>query len=311
MLSENCSQRRILLANATKVAFNRSNQMYAITGISGQVGGAVARSLLAAGQPVRAVMRNAGKGEAWAAQGCQVTLAEMNDAAALQAAFTGVEGVFILLPPIFAPSPGFQETRRIVAALHQALAAARPAKVVCLSTIGAQAEPENLLTQLQIMEQELGRLDLPLAFLRPAWFMENALWDIAPARSTGVIPSFLQPLDKPVPMVATADVGQVAAELLLEQWQGKRVVELEGPQRITPNQIAATFSELLGKPVHMEAVARDEWPAVFAAQGPGNHAPRMQMLDGFNQGWIAFAGPARKGAVTLKTVLKDLLAANG
>jgi hypothetical protein len=37
----------------------------------------------------------------------------------------------------------------------------------------------------------------------------------------------------------------------------------------------------------------------------------MQMLDGFNQGWIAFAGPARKGAVTLKTVLKDLLAANG
>ena len=112
-------------------------------------------------------------------------------------------------------------------------------------------------------------------------------------------------------MVATADVGRVAAELLLEQWQGKRVVELEGPQRVTPNQIAATFSELLGKPVHMEAVARDQWPAVFAAQGPGNHGPRMQMLDGFNQGWIEFAGPARKGVVPLKTVLKDLLAAEG
>lgn len=282
--------------------------MYAITGISGQVGGAVARTLLAEGHSVRAVVRAAGKGEAWVKQGCQVALAEMNDAAAMQAAFSGVDGVFILLPSNFAPSPGFPEVRRIVAALYQALAAARPAKVVCLSTIGAQATQTNLLTQLQIMETELGRLDLPLTFLRPAWFMENALWDVTPARN-GVIPSFLQPLDKPVPMIATADVGRVAAELLLEQWQGQRIVELEGPERVTPNQIAATFAELLAQPVRMEAVPRATWREIFSAQGPADPEPRMQMLDGFNQGWIEFAGPPRKGKVALVTVLKHLLAA--
>ena len=72
--------------------------------------------------------------------------------------------------------------------------------------------------------------------------MENSRWDVAPAREQGVIPSFLQPLDKPVPMVATADIGKLAAELLQEPWSGHRVVELEGPRRVTPNEIAAHFA---------------------------------------------------------------------
>ena len=78
--------------------------------------------------------------------------------------------------------------------------------------------------------------------------MENSSWDVAPARENGVIPSFLQPLDKPVPMVATDDIGRVAAELLQETWTGRRVVELEGPHRVTPNELAATFADLLAGP---------------------------------------------------------------
>jgi len=49
--------------------------MYAITGITGKVGGALARALLADGQPVRAVVRAADKGHAWAERGCEVALA--------------------------------------------------------------------------------------------------------------------------------------------------------------------------------------------------------------------------------------------
>ena len=77
--------------------------------------------------------------------------------------------------------------------------------------------------------------------------MENSSWDVAPAK-TGVIQSFLQPLDKSVPMVATADIGRLAAELLQETWNGHRAVELEGPHRVTPNEIAAGFANLLGRP---------------------------------------------------------------
>ncbi|MFZ4967527.1 NAD(P)H-binding protein [Pseudomonas gingeri] len=285
--------------------------MYAVMGITGQVGGAVARTLLAARQPVRAVVRSAEKGALWAGQGCQVALADVDDVQALTQAFRGVDAVFVMMPSNFDPTPGFPEARQVVETLRTALEQARPGRVVCLSTIGAQATQPNLLNQLQILEQGLGSLELPVTFLRPGWFMENALWDVAAAVETGVVPSFLQPLDKPVPMIATADVGRLAAQLLQQSWSGKRIVELEGPQRVTPNQIAAGFAELLGKPVRMEVVERDTWQALFSSQGMNNPLPRMQMIDGFNEGWIEFAGEPRKGQVELLAVLKDLLIRSG
>jgi uncharacterized protein YbjT (DUF2867 family) len=284
--------------------------MFAVTGITGQVGGVVARLLLAAGHDVRAVVRDAAKGEVWAKQGCEVALADVNDQPALQHAFEGTEGVFVLLPPTFDPTPGFPEARKTIATLRDALAVAKPSKVVVLSTIGAQATQPNLLNQLQILEHELGTLPMPVAFLRAAWFIENAAWDVAPARDSGIVPSFLQPLDKPVPMVATADIGRVAAELLRESWTGRRIVELEGPQRISPDMIAASFARLLGRDVGMTVVPRDTWEDLFRAQGMTNPTPRMQMIDGFNEEWICFEGAeneVRKGRVPLDTVLQSLI----
>lgn len=284
--------------------------MYAVTGITGQVGGVVARLLLADGLEVRAVVRDAAKGEVWAKQGCEVALADVNDQQALQHAFEGTEGVFVLLPPTFDPTPGFPEARKTIATLRAALATAKPAKVVVLSTIGAQATQPNLLNQLQILEQELGTLPMPVAFLRAAWFIENAAWDVVAARDSGLVPSFLQPLDKRVPMVATADIGRVAAELLRESWTGRRVVELEGPQRISPDMIAESFARLLGRDVAMRIVPRDTWEELFRSQGMKNPTPRMQMIDGFNEEWICFEGAeneVRKGRVPLDTVLQSLI----
>ncbi|MBN3767550.1 NmrA family NAD(P)-binding protein [Burkholderia sp. Ac-20365] len=283
--------------------------MYAITGITGQVGGVVAKTLLAQGKAVRAVVRSAEKGAPWAARGCEVALAEMHDQAALARAFEGAEGVFVLLPPVFDPSPDFAESRRNIDALRAALSSAKPSRVVVLSTIGAQAVQPNLLNQLGLMEQALRTLPLPVAFLRAAWFFENSAWDVAPAREHGVIPSFLQPLDKPVPMVATDDIGLVAAELLQDSWVGTRVVELEGPRRVTPNEIAAAFADALARPVSMQVVPREEWETLFRSQGMQNPLPRMQMIDGFNEGWIEFEGlsSTRKGVVSLEEVVGRLV----
>ena len=284
--------------------------MFAVTGITGNVGGEVARNLLAAGKTVRAVVRDARKGESWARRGCDLVPADINDAAALTSAFKGADGVFVLVPPNFDPSPDFREARATAATLRSALGAAHPGKVVYLSTIGAQAAQPNLLTQHTIIEQVLREVSIPITFLRPGWFMENSSWDVAPATKDGVIASFLQPLDKPVPMVATADIGRVAAQLLQETWSGHRVVELEGPSRVTPKQIAATFADLLGRPVRIEAVPRETWVSLFKSQGMKNPAPRIRMLDGFNEGWIEFeSGEAgsRKGKVALKTVLQALI----
>jgi len=280
---------------------------HSVMGVTGQVGGVVARTLLSAHQSVRAVVRDAAKGEAWKQRGCQVALADIGDAVALAKAFEGAEGVFILVPPVFDPSPGFPEARATAAILRAALEAARPSRVVYLSTIGAQADESNLLTQHTIIEQALGDLPMPVTFLRPAWFMENSIWDVASARDQGVISSFLQPLDKPVPMVATADIGRVAAGLLQDTWSGRRVVELEAAERPTPNQIAAIFAKVLGRPVHAEAVPRATWEELFRSQGMKNPLPRMRMVDGFNEGWIEFeqgSDGSQKGTVTMETALQ-------
>ena len=215
-----------------------------------------------------------------------------------------------MIPPNFTPSAGFPEARAIIAVLHAALLAARPGRIVCLSTVGAQATRPNLLNAPGIMEQVLGGLPVPVAFLRAAWFMENAGGDVAAARESGVISSPLQPLDRKLPMVATADVGRVAAELLLQDWKGGRIVELEGPRPVSPDDIAAGFSRILGRPVRMEAMPRESWEAAFRSAGAADPTLQIQMLDGFNEGWIAFergdAGQL-KGRVELETVLGSLV----
>jgi uncharacterized protein YbjT (DUF2867 family) len=111
-------------------------------------------------------------------------------------------------------------------------------------------------------------------------------------------------------MVATADIGRRAAELLQKQWSGARVVELEGPGRVTPNEIANTFAKILERPVRMEIVPRASWESLFRSQGMTNPTPRIQMLDGFNEGWMEFEGGeanVRKGSTHLETVLQALV----
>jgi NAD(P)H dehydrogenase (quinone) len=283
--------------------------MFVITGITGNVGGEVARTLLAAKKPVRAVVRDASKGEAWAKMGCEVAVADAHDVAALTAAFTGAEAVFVMLPPVYDPAAGFTEHKTMGAALKAALEVARPGRVVYLSTIGAQATQENLLTAHTIVEKMLREVSLPITILRPGWFMENAAWDVPSARDKGVIFSFLTPAERGFSMVATEDIGRLAAELMQESWSGHRLVELTGPRPVSPNDIAGTFAELLGHPVTVEIVARETWEPLFVSQGMKNPMPRIRMLDGFNEGWICFENPAevRKGKVELATVLKTLI----
>lgn len=89
------------------------------------------------------------------------------------------------------------------------------------------------------------------------------------------------------------------------------MVEIEGPRRTSPNEIAATFAKILGRPVRMEAVPRDTWEGLFAVQGMKNPTPRAQMLDGFNEGWIEFENGEQgsvKGATGIETVLRQLVA---
>ncbi len=109
------------------------------------------------------------------------------------------------------------------------------------------------------------------------------------------------------------DVGRTAALLLREDWSGTQVVDLEGPARVSPNDVARAFAAALGHPVSVEIVPRETWEGIFRAQGSRNPTPRIRMIDGFNEGWIDFADQglaARKGTITIETVIAELVKAS-
>jgi uncharacterized protein YbjT (DUF2867 family) len=79
--------------------------MFLVMGITGKVGSATAEHLLAHGKEVRALVRNREKAANWASQGVELVDGDWNDSAAIERALKGVEGAFVMLPAVWAPSP--------------------------------------------------------------------------------------------------------------------------------------------------------------------------------------------------------------
>lgn len=287
--------------------------MYAIMGVTGQVGGEAAKKLLAEGKAVRAILRDERKAEAWRARGAEVAIADYRDSAALAAAYAGAEGVFVMNPPVFYPEDGFPETHAFVKAIAKALEMAAVPKFVALSSVGAhRSSGLGIIESLHILERELAQVAIPSAFLRAAWFMENAAWDIEPARAEGTIAQFLSPLDRPIPMISVADIGAIAADTLQQEWNGARYLELLGPESYSPNDLAAVLAKLIGRTVGADTVPRSGWADLFIRQGgPADRVGgRLAMLDGFNSGWIDFEYESTevvKGHTTLEEALAKLL----
>lgn len=264
--------------------------MFAVTAATGRVGGAAASTLVDQGKAVRIIARDAGKAQPWADRGCEITLATMEDQEALTKAFSGCEGVMLVVPPSLDQPEDLPKARAIVAAYRAAIMAARPGKVVALSSVGAQATQRNTISELTILERQLADVDLPITFLRPAWYIENAEWDVSSATNEGVILSFLQPVDRKLPMVSVADAGRTAGELLMETWTGHRIVELHGPGLVSPQDIARAFGKALGRHVGVEAVPHAAWEGIFRQQGIKDPEMWMKCIDGFNEGWLTFEG---------------------
>ncbi|WP_437852338.1 NmrA family NAD(P)-binding protein [Sorangium sp. So ce363] len=194
-----------------------------------------------AGGPVR----DAAKGQAWKAKGADVAVAQLGDVAAVARALEGVKGAYLLSPPSVASDDPLGESRAQVDAMAQAIAASAVPHVVFLSSIAAHhAEGTGPIVTVHHAEERLSAVARGVTFVRPAYFLENWRSVFAAVKGDGVLPSFLQP-GRAFPMVATEDIGRVAAERLLVGPAGRRVIELAGPEDYTPEAIARALGEVL------------------------------------------------------------------
>ena len=269
--------------------------MFTVMGITGKVGGAVAENLLGAGAEVRGVVRDPQKASRWADRGIELVQAAYDDPAGLAAACAGTEGVFAMVPPDFAPAPGFPAQKRTIAAIHDALEQANPGKAVLLSSIGSeQASGLGLITSTHLLEEATRSLPIPVAYLRAGSFMENWLGALDHIRATGEMPFFYSPLDRKFPLVATRDIGLAAANVLRQTWSGQRVLEVDGPEGGTDlHEAAAAFGRALGRDVKAIQLPEAAWQSVLEGMGMAADGPALyiEMVKGFNSGWIHFGNP--------------------
>ncbi len=263
--------------------------MFLVSGITGKVGGAVARELLEKGQKVRALARDPQKVKEWSERGVEIRRGDLTDAAALAAALEKVEGAFLMQPTPFGVSPEFPEAKALNASFVEALRRTAPPRLVILSSVGSEkASGLGNITQTHLLEEELKNPPFPIAFVRAGGFIENNLGSIDRAAASGWFDSFLQPTDRAFPMVATADIGKEIARLLTGDWSGRKIVELGS--YYSPDDLAQAMSEVTGRPIKARPIPREQWTATLGAMGmPKDKAAQWEeMQDGFNSGWINF-----------------------
>ena len=100
------------------------------------------------------------------------------------------------------------------------------------------------------------------------------------------------------------EIGRTAAEVLTEDWTGKRIIELHGAADYSPNDVAAAFAAALKRDVQAVALPESEWQATIVGFGASPEAANAwcEMLRGFNSGHIIFENngtETRKGQTTI------------
>ncbi|MDH7794881.1 MULTISPECIES: NmrA family NAD(P)-binding protein [unclassified Beijerinckia] len=285
--------------------------MHVIFGANGRASGEAARALIERGEAVRVILRRKEQGRKWVALGAEVAVATMEDADAMADALKGASGAFLINPPPVSGDP-YARTDELGAALADAVRRARLPKAVVLSSIGAQhIAGTGVIATLNRFEALLDGVAPATAFLRSGYFVET--WsEVAEAvMSESVLPTFLEPSQK-IPMVSTIDVGRAAATVLCEEWTGKRIVELAGPEDWSASDVALALAQALGRPVAPVLVLPERRAALLVEAGvPGEVASALVgMYEGIANGLFIRQNDSehRRGTISLTTAIERLVA---
>ena len=284
---------------------------YVIAGVSGHTGKVAAETLISAGQRVRVVVRDAAKGDAWKRQGADVAVADLGDAAALAKALAGAKGAYLLLPPNMGAADFGAYQKATGAAIAKAVRDSKIPHVVFLSSVGAQhADGTGPIKALHPLEAALRAIPGTVAtFIRAAYFMENLGGSLG-ALAQGILPTF-QPTNLAFEMIATKDIGALAAATLLDHTKQSSVIELGGPRKYSFDDAAAALARITGKPVTAHDAGIEAMVPTLTGFGftPGLAALYREMTEGLLSGRVAFEGTHRtkRGTTELETVLRGLL----
>ena len=254
---------------------------YVITGATGKIGKIVATELLAKGQNVTVIARNAGKLKELADIGAIAMAGDSYDRVFLTNAFKGADAVFCLLMPDMFAADILKEQKQIADNYFNAVKAANVPNVVLLSSVGAHLRKgAGIVDGLGYMEELfLGLKGVNVLNLRPTYFMENTLGLIGIIKQMGIAGTAVS-ADQKFPMVATKDIGAVAANRLLDlNFEGNTVEYVLGPRDISYSEVTAIAGQAIGMPElqYMQFPAEDAVKGMVASGFCGEDAARLMV----------------------------------
>jgi len=274
-----------------KVAVVRDD-MYVILGASGNTGSIIANFLLLKGEKVRVAGRDVGRLERFVRKGAEAFTADMSDAAALTKAFSAARAAYLILPPLNSR----EEQERQSDAIAKAVKESGLRYAVHLSSYGAHVpEGTGPVTGLHSSEQKLNAIsDLNVLHLRAAYFMENNLAAIDMIHGMGLFGHALLP-DLKLPMISTRDVGDYAAQRLLDlDFSGKQTRELLGERDLSMAEATGIIARGLGKPdLRYEQFSYDQVRQALTQTGfsAKKAAVYLEMFEAINVGLLAAQEP--------------------
>ncbi|UJR20178.1 hypothetical protein I4U23_023310 [Adineta vaga] len=292
---------------------------YVVTGATGQVGSYVVDYLLVQSVSVHVIIRSEDKAQSFRARHIQVTIADLTDVENLTKAFQGAKAVFAMNPPAY-DKPDMQVAAGNVSqTLATAIKAAKVERVVVLSSVGAERSTKTgcILTTHRL-EEALRESAPQVVIVRCAWFTENwlAAASAVKAGHSPVLGSMLQKLDRKIPHIATNDIGRVVSEYMTKPQDNVDklvIIELEGPEPYSPNDIAKALSDVLGKSVPAAPMTDDNirelcgkfgWPKITVDNW-------IEMVNGFDDNTIRWTEDSKfvriQGKVSITDVLKKSL----
>jgi uncharacterized protein YbjT (DUF2867 family) len=290
-----------------------SNEMYVILGATGHTGSIVANFLLSKGQKVRVIGRDPGRLQRFADKGAEAFTADMSDVAALTKAFSGARAAYLLLPPAKSP----EEQERDSDAIAKAVKESGLRYAVHVSSYGAQvAEGAGPVSGLHSSEQKLNAISgLNVLHVRAAYFMENNLAAVGMIHHMGIFGNALLP-DVKLPMVATRDVGNYAAQRLLDlDFSGKQTREVLGERDLSMTETTAVIARGIGKPdLRYQQFPYDQVQQALIQLGvpPKGAAMYIEMYKAINAGVLVPLEPRSKENTTTTSIeqfVQDVFAA--
>ena len=286
--------------------------MYVILGASGHTGSIIANFLLLKGEKVRVMGRDVGRLERFVRKGAEAVTANVSDATALTKAFSGADAAYLMLPPISSR----EDQERQSDAIAKAVKESGLGYAVHLSSYGAHVpEGTGPVAGLHSSEQKLNAISgLNVLHLRAALFMENNLAAIGMIHGMGIVGNALLP-DLKVPMIATRDVGDYAAQRLHDlDFSSKQTRELLGERDLSMTEATAVIGHGIGKPdLRYEQFPYERVQQVLTQMGipPKTATMYIELYMAINAGVVAAQeprSPENSTPTSFETFVQDVFA---